>query len=399
MKAVSITVNPKSPIDSSNQQAFADDIQWRGLPLLDLLNQLIIVIGETPSITAAVVDSLPEELSFLLVGPKRVAFLRHMKRCLGHFDNDLLSTERNRSDFIRAIQQVETGNANSLLVPVDDSANRLLHSVGKLNIPRFPIPDSRTFEMLNDKWEFYQRCSELGIAMPRTIFLGDKTEIDFGQVCSKVGLPFVLKPTNRADGLGVLVIRSKEDLQSKVLSRQDYNFSPLVAQSFVPGQDIDMSALVDQGRIRHFAIQMRTKQALCFMENADFVTLTKTLVGELSYTGVVHIDARLDSRSGQIFLIEANPRFWGSLAEATAGGLNFVRAGIYTSAGLESPDPTTISSVRVPSLKKMLAGILTFKGSYSKMTRIDRLRLRHGIRLRAQRAFSQLIRRPAMSSQ
>ena len=69
------------------------------------------------------------------------------------------------------------------------------------------------------------------------------------------------------------------------------------------------------------------------MESEDFFRLTETVVSELSYTGVIHIDARLDHRSGEIFLVEANPRFWGSLAEATAGGLNFVRAGIYAFAG------------------------------------------------------------------
>ena len=337
--------------------------------MFELLNQLVAIIGETPSITAAVVDSLPDELSFLLVGPKRIAFLRHSKRCLGHFDNDLLPTEQNKSGFVRAIQRLDTGNPNLLLIPVDDWANRFLHSIDKLNTPRYPIPDSRSFERLNDKWQFYQYCLELGVRVPHTILLGDKAEIDFEWVCATVGLPFVLKPTNRSDGLGVQVIRSKDDLQSKVLSQRSYNFSPLIAQSFIPGQDIDMSALVDRGCIKHFAIQMRKKDALWFVESADFVKLTVTVVGELSYTGVVHIDARLDSRSGEIFLIEANPRFWASLAEATAGGLNFIRAGIYASEGLEGPDPTTLSEVRVPSLKKMLAEILTFKRSYFKMAR------------------------------
>ena len=360
--------------------------------MFEALDQLVAIFGETPTIAAAVVDSLPDELSFLLIGPRSIAFLRHAKKCLGHFDNNLLPTEQNKSDFVRAIQQLDTGNQSLLLIPIDDRAIRLLHSVDRLNTPRYPIPDSRTFETLNDKWQFYQHCSELGVRVPHTILLGDKAEIDFELVCATVGLPFVLKPTNRTDGLGVQLIRSKDDLQGKVLSQRNYNFAPLIAQSFVPGQDIDMSALVDRGRIKHFAIQMRKKDALWFVKSADFVKLTETVVGELSYTGVVHIDARLDCRSREIFLIEANPRFWASLAEATAGGLNFVRAGIYASAGLEGPDPTTLSEVSVPSLKKLLAQILTFKRSYFKMARIDRLRLRRGMRIQTRRGLSLLTR-------
>lgn len=54
-----------------------------------------------------------------------------------------------------------------------------------------------------------------------------------------------------------------------------------------------MSALVARGRIKHFAIQMRKKDALWFVESAEFVKLAETLVEALSYSGVVHIDARL----------------------------------------------------------------------------------------------------------
>jgi predicted ATP-grasp superfamily ATP-dependent carboligase len=263
-----------------------------------------------------------------------------------------------------------------------------LHSTDKLNTPRYPIPDSRSFETLNDKWQFYRLCSKLGVKAPKTIWLGNKAEIDFELVCATVGLPFVLKPTNRSDGLGVQIVRSKDDLQRKVLSQSNYDFSPLIAQTFIPGLDIDMSALVDRGRIKHFAIQTRKKDALWFVKSGDFVRLTETVVSELSYTGLIHIDARLNHRSGEIFLVEANPRFWGSLADATAGGLNFVRAGIYASAGLEGPDPTTLSEVSVPSVGKMLAEIATFRRSYFKMARIDRLRLRRGIRSNIRRLLS-----------
>ena len=207
--------------------------------MLELLEAVALtaIIGETPSITAAVVDSLPHELSFLLVGPRRIAFLRHARGCRGYFDNDLSPTEQNKSDFVRAIQRFDTGSQNLLLIPVDDRATRLLHLIDKLNTPSYPIPDSSSFETLNDKWQFYRLCSKLGVRAPKTIWLGDKAEIDFELVCATVGLPFVLKPTNRSDGLGVQIIRSKGDLQ-KVLSQPNYDFSPLIAQSFIRGLDL-----------------------------------------------------------------------------------------------------------------------------------------------------------------
>ncbi len=183
----------------------------------------------------------------------------------------------------------------------------------------------------------------------------------------------------------------KSSIQKRTFAKKlCRDFSPLIAQSFIPGVDIDISALVDRGHIKKFAIQIRKKDTLCFVQNEELVKLTEVIVRELRYTGVIHIDARLHDTSEEIFLIEANPRFWGSLAEATSGGLNFVRAGIYASMGLESPDPATISDVNVPSTRRILAEIVTFKRSYLRMRPLERLRLQRGVRIYIRNALNLL---------
>jgi glutathione synthase/RimK-type ligase-like ATP-grasp enzyme len=80
--------------------------------------------------------------------------------------------------------------------------------------------------------------SKLGVPVPKAIWLNDKAEIDFDYVGARVGLPFVLKPTNKSDSLGFRIIRSKDQLHKIILSNRKYNFSPLIAQTFIPGVDI-----------------------------------------------------------------------------------------------------------------------------------------------------------------
>lgn len=340
-------------------------------------------MGSTPSIASAVVDSLPGGVPYFLISPKSISFLRHSARCRDHFTNDLSIEETNKQDVVLTIERLRSTHSQVLLIPVDDSANRLVHAtVDQLRSSLFPISDSGSFEMLNDKWQFYQRCSRLQIRVPKPVWLNRKSEIDFENLCAVIGLPFVIKPTNKSDGLGVRVIRSDEDLRKQILSCRKYDFSPLMAQSFIPGIDMDISALVDRGHIKNFAIQTRKADALYFVQNEELAKFARTIVQELSYTGVIHIDARLHATSGEIFLIEANPRFSGSLAEATSGGLNFVRAGICISMGLESPDPTTIFEVIVPSVGRILAEIATFKRRYSQLNPVERNRLRRTIRSR-----------------
>jgi ATP-grasp in the biosynthetic pathway with Ter operon len=341
----------------------------------------IIVIADTPFIAAAVVDSLPNNLPYLLIGPRSIAFLRRSASCRGYFVNDLSLEESNKDDFAQTIQRLVRISSNIFLIPADDSANRIVNAtLDQLGANIYPIPDSACFETLNDKWQFYLYCRQLGVQVPETIQFGDKTEIDFEHVGATVGVPFVLKPTNKSYCLGVQLIHSKAELEQKILTCPEYQFSPLIAQSFIPGLDIDISALVDRGHIQKFAVQTKEEDTLCFVQNEDLVKSTEVVVRECCYTGVIHIDARLHDKSGEIFLVEANPRFWGSLAAATAAGLNFVRAGIFTSMGSESPDPVTIFNVSVPSTRRILAEILTFRRSYLRMHPLERLRLKRGMR-------------------
>ena len=253
----------------------------------------IVVVSDTPYIASAVIDSLPTDLPYFLVGPSNIAFLRHSKWCRQYFRNDLSLEEHDKTHFVRTIERIDSLWSNVFLIPVDDSANRIIRSTFDcLGVRCFPMPNGSSFEMLNDKWRFNRHCSNLGVRVPKSIYLSDKAEIDFDYVRAMVGLPFVLKPTNKCNNLGVSVIRSKEQLHNEILSNRQYNFSPLIAQTFIPGVDIDISVFARDGHIINFAVQTRKENTLRFVQNEQLVKFVETIVRDLCYTGVIHIDAR-----------------------------------------------------------------------------------------------------------
>jgi carbamoylphosphate synthase large subunit len=229
--------------------------------------------------------------------------------------------------------------------------------------------------MLNDKWRFHQYCSKHGARVPTTIRLDNKAEIDFDDVCARVGLPFVLKPTNKSNCVGFRIVHSKRQFSKAIISDRKYNFSPLIAQAFVPGVDMDVSVLANRGHVENFAVQTINEDMVCFVQNEQLVKFAEAIVADLCYTGVIHIDARVHEVSKEVFLIESNPRFWASLAEATACGLNFVRAGICSVLGSQWSDPTTIYDVSAPSVRKMLAEIITGRQKYLELSRQQRYRV------------------------
>jgi hypothetical protein len=341
----------------------------------------VVVVADTPQIASAVIDSLPAKLPYFLVGHKEIAFLRRSKWCRQYFANDLSIEDDNKAAFIRTIERLSSTNSNIFLIPADDSANRIIHATfDRLAARSYPMPDSSSFEMLNDKWRFYQYCSKLGVRVPTTIRLDDQLDVDFDNLSAFVGLPFVLKPTNKADGLGVHVISSKEQFRNAILSSRECDFLHLIAQTFIPGVDIDISVFANGGNMKNFAVQIRKEGMLSFVQNDQLVKFTEVLIRNVCYTGVMHIDARLHNATNEVFLVEANPRFWGSLGGATWCGLNFVRAGIDTSLGSESYDPATLVNVGMPSIRRFLVEIATGRRSYLQMSQQQRLLFRHSLR-------------------
>jgi predicted ATP-grasp superfamily ATP-dependent carboligase len=354
---------------------------------------ICIIVSATPHLTAVVIDSLPRDLRFFLIGPKDIALFRHSRRCVQYFAQDLSLQTAKATSFVRIVEDILKKTQIVCIIPVDDSANRIVHSTQeKLDVKTYPMPDSMTFERLNDKWSFYKQCRELQIQSPQSFYFAKKSDIVFDQLVETIGLPFVVKPTNKFDGIGVVVIRSKDQFQTEIVCNSHYNFWPLIVQTYITGVDVDISLLAIQGVIKNFAIQTMREKFLVFERNAKLEALAETLVRELNYTGLMHIDARLDEESKDIFLIECNPRFWGSLDRATCCGLNFVRAGLHVTLG--SPDPLTIAGVSSPPVGQILREIAKGKQSYRKLSREQRLRIRRTFSLSFVQFWRNLLLRP-----
>jgi predicted ATP-grasp superfamily ATP-dependent carboligase len=150
---------------------------------------------------------------------------------------------------------------------------------------------------------------------------------------AKLGTPFVVKPVNQAGSLGVHIVSSKEDYQTKILHNHDYRFSPLIAQQFIDGNDIDASLLSFDGRMSALAIQQASRSVINFVPNEYLEQVSAEICKVSAYHGVMHIDARIEQSSGKVFLIEVNPRFWASLTAAVWCGLNFVAESLYHPPG------------------------------------------------------------------
>lgn len=290
-----------------------------------------ILLGECAGVHVQVlnaVHSLGSANCIVVIpkGTRRFALTNMTSRCiyadLRGSDDDYLVEEINR---------LAVDMPDLTVIPCDCPGERLVDRIGhRLNAVLIPAPDAAMLDCFDDKWQFYQFCRKHELNVPSTQLIASKHDLHFFEAAREFGLPFVLKPINQAGSTGFQVISSEQDYH-KILVDDQYQFSPLLVQQHVQGPDICLNLLAIHGRITAISIQQRDfpqnfGAPIEFMSNSNVESAAHKICDISGYHGVMNIDARIEEKTGRVFLIESNPRFWASLTASVWCGLNFVQA-------------------------------------------------------------------------
>jgi hypothetical protein len=220
------------------------------------------------------------------------------------------------------------------IVPADLPATLLLaRGRNRIKSARcYPVSDPTLIETWDDKSKFAALLTELGLPTPRTRLLASENDPELDALT----YPVMIKPPRGEGGNGVRKLDNRTDLDA-MLPRLARRFGwPLLAQDYVPGIDIDLSALADHGRIAAWTIQKRHPShpdLLEFVDHPRILELGAELIRRCKYHGIVHFDMRLDERTGEPTFIEANPRFWSSIRHSMWMGVNFPALGFDLARG------------------------------------------------------------------
>jgi hypothetical protein len=113
--------------------------------------------------------------------------------------------------------------------------------------------------------------------------------------------------------------------------------SPCILQQYINGEDIDFSAYATNGKVNAYTIQkevngpktqIRNSRWISFLHQPEVYKIGTQIISSSAYSGPIHIDLRRDRKTGKIFAIEANPRFWGSMVASLCDNVNFIDIGI-----------------------------------------------------------------------
>jgi predicted ATP-grasp superfamily ATP-dependent carboligase len=275
------------------------------------------------------------------------------KYCSGTFT--LPSPYAQPEPFIAAVQQAVADRGVGVVFPMTDATSYLMvrHRDSFPGI-RIPLGSLAVLETLVDKWTLWQLARSLEVPVPRTWDLNGSRALS--DVTSNLGFPVVVKPrrshtwsNGRCIAATVRYAHSVDQLEAMITREFSLPRHALLLQEYVSGATQGVFALYDNGRPLVFFAHRRLRQkppsgGVSVLSESIGVEpclgeLTRRILDHVGWHGVAMLEFKV-APDGTPYLIEVNPRFWGSLQLAIDAGVNFPFLLYQVALGL-APEPIT----------------------------------------------------------
>lgn len=202
----------------------------------------------------------------------------------------------------------------------------------------------------NNKYLMRQAFTDAGVPCPRYFRVIGDLKLEIGEL--EMGLPLIVKPSDRSGSLGVTKVEKEEDLIPAIKAAQEYSFKhEAMVEQFIKGREISVEFISYQGI--HYPLQITDKvttEAPHFVEIAhhqpadlskaqyeEIYEFTKRALTALGVTnGASHSEYRI-TKEGKIYVMEIGARmggdFIGSDLVQLSTGYDFLRGVIEVSMG------------------------------------------------------------------
>lgn len=195
------------------------------------------------------------------------------------------------------------------------------------------VPSFDVFNIANDKQKLMELCERNNLAHPKTRELNPN---DLKPAADYVGFPAMIKPNLSQGAKGIVRVGNMSELEAKFSSIYK-QFGACTLQQYVDQPDYYYNVMMyrdKQGQIvgqtiikirRFFPLKGGTS---CYSETVEHHFLLKEcekVLNKLGWVGFADFDVLEDKHSGELKIIEINPRVPSSFQAAFAAGMDFGR--------------------------------------------------------------------------
>lgn len=211
-----------------------------------------------------------------------------------------------------------------------------------------PLATFNSIELCLNKKEMYKFAAEIGINVLQTWLF---TSIDdLLSHKSEISFPVVIKGQSEIIKDRVLYAHNEEQLLAMVAAwgrglDQDKVKFPLI-QQYIDGVGVGFFALYQHGQCKRIFMHQRLREtppsggasscAISIYE-PNLREAGMKILDALHWHGVAMVEFKRERTTGKLYLMEVNPKFWGSLDLALASGVDFPSLAVKLAIGEEIP--------------------------------------------------------------
>lgn len=309
-----------------------------------MTESVLVLDGETRA-ALAVVRSLGELSIEILVASCDQGSLAGASKFTG---KSLHSPDPNKdpsaygSWLIKTVQQMKS----TVLLPITNVSLEIALSHEKVlrECTILPFVSYSQYQSVANKERFLQRAAELGVRVPKTVSLDLSPALTLEvlqQSLQDFSFPSCLKPvaSDIQTPNGYLKLQASypqnvDEVWSILAGYQKKQISGLrfLLQEYISGPGVGFFALCQDGFILQAFAHRRLLEkppsggasVLCesIAPPGEVYQAARAILSHFQWQGVAMLEFK-EAGNGQYFLIELNPRFWGSLQLAIDSGVDF----------------------------------------------------------------------------
>lgn len=225
---------------------------------------------------------------------------------------------RNGKEYLRSLLSVIDAEKIDLCFPVNNMEMKVLMR-HRDELPRaFGYLGSReSFESLDNKAALHSLAAALSIPAPKTY-----------KSVGEAACPFVIKPVDLSSSKGISYIF---DAAQKRRYQKAAHGPELICQEYISGFGAGYSVFCAGGeilcgfghkRLLEYPIAGGTSVYRENYANSGMRDTAKKILRKVNWSGFVMFEFKIDG-TDKAFLIEANPRIWGSINQGLENGTNY----------------------------------------------------------------------------
>ncbi|GHB47829.1 hypothetical protein GCM10007094_41420 [Pseudovibrio japonicus] len=250
--------------------------------------------------------------------------------------------------FVQAIIAKAKSSGASLIVPTFTETQIIARYQDRLlkEGVRMILSPSELIQYADDKAAITKHAQKLGLKVPPSWY--PKSISDVHLLQAELPYPVIIKSKGGKAGEGQRIVQNSEQLIPAYLDLVDELMPseetfPFV-QQLVKGMNIGAAFIFFNGRQQaSYSFEVgRTFRRVHSIDRRSVrhkkaIEDGRCLLEDLNWHGVAQLDYILDAETGVPYLLEINPRFWGSVSNAIEAGVDFPKVLLQLDQGDVSP--------------------------------------------------------------